>query len=153
MNEISQVPNKRLHLAKDAKAKCPWPPASRKPLGIVYTAQPPKCKKNAVIGRFWRKKTKRAARRRREELFQVVGVVFPQLARRGGTPHLLGGGRAVSASLPTTLRTLRTLREDDQPFTAVLCQTLAFSPGISLASSFVKAKHFLPRSFNDAPIR
>ena len=30
---------------------------------------------------------------------------------------------------------------------------LAFSPAISPASSFVKAKHFLPRSFSDAPMR
>ena len=35
----------------------------------------------------------------------------------------------------------------------LLVHTLAFSPAISPASSFVKAKHFLPRSFSDAPIR
>ena len=30
---------------------------------------------------------------------------------------------------------------------------LSFNPSISLQSSFVKAKHFFPRSFIDAPIR
>ena len=32
-------------------------------------------------------------------------------------------------------------------------QSLAFKPAISAASNFVNAKHFLPRSFNEAPIK
>ena len=53
----------------------------------------------------------------------------------------------------STLLALRSYRHQFSVLPKSEDETLAFSPAISPASSFVKAKHFLPRSFRDAPIR